>query len=129
MYSRCAVRLTPKGFDVVLVTRNGKLRQQAADVGIPVFGSLVGAQETGWHLMPSGLDYRPPSPTCDRHEPVGQKRRGRLAACFRRVRLTEGNRKPMPALLETLLLLGFLALCIATVASVLGFLVPRPRSG
>ena len=113
-----------QGLDVALVTRDGKLRQQAAEVGIPVFGSLAGAQETEWHLTPSGLDYRPPSPRRDRHESVSEKRRGRLAARFRRVRLAQGNRKPMPALLETLVLLGFLALCIATVASVLAFLVP-----
>ena len=113
-----------QGLDVALVTRNGKLRQQAAEVGIPVFGSLAGAQESEWRLTPSRLDYRPPSPMRDRHELVSEKRRGLLAARFRRVRLTQGNRKPMPALLETLMLLGFLVLCIATVASVLAFLVP-----
>ena len=113
-----------QGLDVALVTRDGKLRQQAEEAGIPVFGSLAGAQESEWRLTPSRLDYRPPSPMRDRHESVSEKRRGLLAARFRRVRLTQGNRKPMPALLETLMLLGFLVLCIATVASVLAFLVP-----
>ena len=113
-----------QGIDVALVTRDGKLRQQAEEAGIPVFGSLAGAEENEWRLTPSRMDYRPPSPMRDRHESVSEKRRGLLAARFRRVRLAQGDRKPIPALLETLLLLGFLVLCIATVASVLAFLVP-----
>jgi hypothetical protein len=113
-----------QGLDVALVTRDGKLRRQAEDVGIPVFSTLAGAQEHEWRVGRSQLDYQPPSPGRDRHEPVSARRRGLLAARFRRVRLEQGDRKPLPAALETLLLLGFLGVILATVASVLAFLVP-----
>ncbi len=72
-----------------------KLRQQAADVGIPVFGSVQGAQEQPWDLTPSRLDYVPPSPARDPRQPVSAKRRGLLAARFRTVRA--GRRRSQAA--------------------------------
>ena len=113
-----------QGLEVALVTRDGKLRQQAEEAGIPVFSTLAGAQDHDWRLEPSQLDYRPPSPGRDAHDPVSTRRRGLLAARFRRVRIEQGDRRPMPAVLETFLLLGFLGLIVVMVASVLAFLVP-----
>jgi hypothetical protein len=113
-----------QGLDVALVTRDERLRAQAADVGIPVFGSVQAAQERPWNLAPSRLDYLPPSPIRNQHEPASRQRRGRLAARFRTVTLASGDRKPLPFLLETALLLVILLLSFTAVSATAAFIVP-----
>jgi hypothetical protein len=113
-----------QGLEVALVTRDERLRAQAVDVGIPVFGSVQGAQERPWGLAPSRLDYIPPSPARDRHQPVSAKRRSLLVSRFRTVKLASGQRRPLPFLLETLLLLAVLLLSITAVSAVAAFIVP-----
>jgi hypothetical protein len=113
-----------QGLDVALVTRDERLRAQAADVGIPVFGSVQGAQERPWGLAPSRLDYIPPSPARNRREPASVQRRGRLAARFRTVKLASGERRPLPFLLETALLAVMLLLSFTAVTATAAFIVP-----
>lgn len=113
-----------QGLDVALVTRDERLRTQAADVGIPVFGSVQGAQERPWGMGTSRLDYIPPSPYRDPHQPASAQRRGRLASRFRTVRLAAGDRRPLPWWLETALLLAVLVLSIMAVSAVAAFIVP-----
>jgi hypothetical protein len=113
-----------QGLAVALVTRDERLRAQAADVGIPVFGSVVGAQEHTWSLVPSLLDALPPSPARDVHQPVSTQRRGLLASRFRTVKLATGQRRPLPFWLETLLLLAVLLLAVTAVSAVAAFIVP-----
>lgn len=113
-----------QGLDVALVTRDERLRAQAADVGIPAFGSVQGAQERPWELAASRLDYMPPSPARPGHEPASVQRRGLLASRFRTVRLAAGERRPLPWWLETGLLLGVLVLFLLTVSAVAAFIVP-----
>lgn len=113
-----------QGLEVALVTRNERLRAQAADVGIPAFGTVQGAQERPWTLAPSRLDYTPPNPGRDLHQPVSVQRRGRLAARFRTVRLAAGDRRPTPWWLETALLLAVLVGAIAALSAMAAFIVP-----
>ncbi len=113
-----------QGVDVALVTRDERLRTQAAEVGLPVFGSVQGAQAHPWRLAPSQLEFIPPSPARDVREPVSVKRRGRLVARFRTVQLASGQRRPLPFLLETLLLLGVLLLFVTAISAVAAFIVP-----
>jgi hypothetical protein len=113
-----------QGLEVALVTRDERLRAQAGDVGIPVFGSVQGAQEHTWGLSPSLLDGLPPSPARDAHEAVSAQRRGLLASRFRTVKLAAGQRRPLPLLLETLLLLAVLMLAVTAISAVAAFIVP-----
>ncbi len=113
-----------QGLDVALVTRDERLRAQAADVGIPVFGSVQGAQERPWALGTSRLDYIPPSPSRDLHEPASAQRRGLLASRFRTVRLAAGDRRSLPWWLETVLLLAVLVFSVVAVSAVAAFIVP-----
>lgn len=113
-----------QGLDVALVTRDERLRAQAADVGIPVFGSVQGAQERPWALGTSRLDYIPPSPNRDPHQPASAQRRGLLASRFRTVRLAAGDRRPLPWWLETVLLLAVLVFAVVAVSAVAAFIVP-----
>ncbi len=113
-----------QGLAVALVTRDERLRAQAADVGLPAFGTVQGAQERPWTATPSRLDYMPPSPGRDPHQPVSVQRRGRLAARFRTVRLAEGERRPLPWALETALLLALLLGVMAALSAMAAFIVP-----
>ncbi len=113
-----------QGLEVALVTRDERLRAQAADVGIPVFGSVQGAQQHPWRLAASRLDYIPPSPGRDSHQPASAQRRGRLPSRFRTVRLAAGQRRPLPGWLETVLLLALLLFSVAAVLGVAAFIVP-----
>ena len=113
-----------QGIEVALVTRDDRLRQQAADVGIPVFGSVQGAQEGHWHTASSRLEYIPPSPARDPHQPASVHRRGRLASRFRTVRLVSGPPRPMPAALEAAVLLAFLLFAALALSAVGAFVVP-----
>ncbi len=113
-----------QGLEVALVTRDERLRAQAADVGIPVFSSVQGAQERLWGYAPSRLDTVPPSPARDLREPVSAKRRSLLASRFRTVKLATGQRGPLPFWLETLFLLAVLLLSVTTISAVAAFIVP-----
>jgi hypothetical protein len=113
-----------QGLEVALVTRDERLRAQAADVGIPVFGSVPGAQEHPWRLAASRLDYIPPSPGRDTRQPASAQRRGLLPSRFRTVRLAAGDRRPLPGWLETVLLLALLLFSVAAVLGVTAFIVP-----
>ncbi len=113
-----------QGLDVALVTRDERLRAQAADVGIPVFGSVQGAQERSWELRASPLDYIPPSPGREGREPASVQRRGLLASRFRTVRLAAGDRRPLPWWMETALLLAVLVFAVVAVSAVAAFIVP-----
>ena len=113
-----------QGLEVALVTRDDRLRQQAADVGIPVFSTVQGAEQHSWGLAASRLDYIPPGPARDARQAISSQRRGRLPARFRTVRLAEGAPRPLPAVLEAVLLLAFLALSVVAVSAVAAFIVP-----
>ncbi len=113
-----------QGLEVALVTRDERLRVQAAEVGIPVFASVQGAQEHSRGLAPSRMDYMPPSPARDPHRPVSAQRRGLLASRFRTVKLASGQRRPLPFLLETLFLLAVLLLSVTAVSAAAAFIVP-----
>lgn len=113
-----------QGLEVALVTRDERLRMEAADVGIPVFGSVQGAQERPWGLAASPLDVLPPSPARDRRQPASVQRRGLLASRFRTVKLAAGQRRPLPLWIETLLLLAVLLLFVMAISAVAAFIVP-----
>lgn len=113
-----------QGLEVALVTRDARLRMEAAEVGIPVFGSVSGAQERPWGLAASPLDVLPPSPARDLRQPASAQRRGLLASRFRTVKLAAGQRRPLPFWLETLLLLAVLLLFVMAISAVAAFIVP-----
>lgn len=113
-----------QGVEVAVVTRDERLRQQAADVGVPAFGSVQGATEQPWGLAASQLDYTPPRPARDRHEPASVRRRSLLASRFRIVKLATGDPKPLPPLLETAVLAAVLLLTIVALSGLVAFIVP-----
>lgn len=113
-----------QGLDVAVVTRDERLRQQASDVGIPVFSTVQGATEQAWTLAPSRLDYVPPSPARNLRQPVSAQRRGLLAARFRTVKLVDGGPRPLPPLLETGVLAAVLLLTVMALSGLVAFILP-----
>ncbi len=113
-----------QGIEVALVTRNSRLRQQAAEAGLPAFGSIDGAESHTWSAGKSQLGMVPPLPPRNKHETAVDARSGRLPSRFRRVRLAQGDAKRLPALLEALLLLVVLVLGIVAVTGLVAFIVP-----
>jgi len=113
-----------QGLDVALVTRSEGIRQLAGDAGLPVFGSIEGAQNRAWPRLEPRLGAAPPPPARDRRHPASQQRRGRVPARFRLVVLSQGQPRPMPPVLEVLWLLIVLGLSILAVSALLAFVVP-----
>lgn len=112
------------GMEVAVVTRNSHLRQQAAEAGLPAFGSIEGAQSHNWTAGKSQLGAVPPPPPRSKHESAVDVRSGRLPSRFRRVRLADGDTKRLPAWLEAILLLVVLVLSIVAVTGLVAFIVP-----
>ena len=113
-----------QGTEVAVVTRNGRLRQQASDAGLPAFGSVEGAQNHVWNSGKSQLGLVPAAPPRSKHEAAVDTRSGRVNSRFRRVRIAEGDTKRLPAALEALLLLVVLVLGIVAVTGLVAFIVP-----
>lgn len=113
-----------QGIQVAVVTRLPRLRQQAADAGLPAFGSVEGAQRQGWKLGDNRQDWTPPAPARDRRESLVTARSGRLPSRFRRVRLAGGGQRRMPALLEAALLAAILVIGVAAIGGLVAFIVP-----
>lgn len=113
-----------QGIGVAVITRNERLRLQAEDAGLPVFGTVEGAQEHGWHWGRSRLAYRPPSPPRNQEEPVSERRRGTLTARFRRVRVSQGSRQGVGPITEMIVLAGVLVLSLLAVSALVAFVVP-----
>lgn len=114
-----------QGLPVAVVTRNPALREQARAAGLPVFGTVEGAQEARTWRAPAPVPTDlPPPPLRDAHEPVDEQRRRWLTARFRRVRLEEGLPRPIPGWLEAVGLAGLLVGLAAAVIGLLAFVVP-----
>lgn len=113
-----------QGLEVAVVTRNERVRNQAADVGIPVFGTVSGARQQPWTLASSRLEAMPPRPRRRMTEPVSVQRRGRLAARFRTVKLAQGDVRPLPPLLETLSLAAVFVLASLILIGFVSFILP-----
>lgn len=113
-----------QGLNVALVTRDARIRQLAGDAGLPVFGSVQGAQSHEWRRPRAVLDYEPPQPPRNPRQPAGEARRGRMASRFRLVKVARGDARPLPMVLETLLLIGVLLLSAMAVSGLLAFIVP-----
>lgn len=113
-----------QGLTVAVVTRTGRIRTAAADAGLPVFGSIQGAQTPHWEPNVSRLEYTPPAPLRDTHRPASEQRRGRLTSRFRRVKLSEGDRPTASPIVETLVLIVTLIACLGIVSAVVAFVVP-----
>ncbi|MEI2692705.1 MAG: hypothetical protein V9H69_24460 [Anaerolineae bacterium] len=82
-----------QGLEVALVTRDERLRAQAADVGIPVFGSVQGAAgaSLGTGRLAAGLYPSQPRP---RPAPAGQRAAPRPVALPLSHRQTGRGRPP-----------------------------------
>lgn len=113
-----------QGAEVAVVTRNSRLRQQAADAGLPAFGSVAAAESHPWRAGQSQLGTIPSAPFRDKHAKLAAARAGRLPSRFRRVRLAQGGQRRQPALVEAALLAAVLVIGLAAMAGLIAFIVP-----
>lgn len=113
-----------QNIEVALITRDLRLRGQAADVGLPVFSSVEGARSQPWHNQPSALEGLPPSPMRDANKPISVQRRSEASARRRGRQLVAGSRPSRSPWLETTLLAATLALAVGLIMGALVFLVP-----
>lgn len=113
-----------QGVPVAIVTTNARVRELAAETGLPTFRTVEGAQTSPWHFETPFYDYQPPPPRRNGRQAVSVQRRSWLAGRFRRVTLEQGSPRPMPAWLEAVVLALFLLAAVAVLASVVAFIVP-----
>ena len=113
-----------QGVEVAVVTRDSRLRQQAAEAGLPAYGSVDGARNQRWHAPAPAIGTLPPNPPRPVHQSVSELRSGRLQSRFRRVRIAEGAPGRSSPLIEAAILLVALVLCIAAVSALVAFIVP-----
>lgn len=110
--------------EVALITRDLRLRGQAADVGLPVFSSVEGARSQAWHIQPSVLEGMPPSPVRHTSIPVSTQRRAQSSARQRGRQLAAGSRRRLSSNVEIALLAATLVLALGMILGALMFLVP-----
>jgi hypothetical protein len=112
-----------QGLPVAIVTRQGRVRDLATGAGLAVFGTVEGALDSPtWRA--AALEYQPPPPRRDPHVKLSAQRRSFLPARFRRVALAEGDPRPLPGWLETILLAMLLGLAVIAVSGAVAFIVP-----
>lgn len=109
---------------VAIVTRDPAIRELASQAGLPVYGTVQGAQNSTWHTHASDLAAELPLPPPSARQPVSEQRRGWLPSRFRRVQIDTGSPRPVPWWLETVVLAVALVLSILAVTGVIAFVVP-----
>lgn len=110
--------------ELAIVSRNEHLRIQAAEAGVPAFGTVETARARAWGARATGLDRLPPEPRRDAGQMVNRVRHGTAVARSRTRTIAAGRGAALPSLLQSALLALFLVFSLLAVTAVLAFLIP-----